>query len=72
MHRPQLLESFVNDYFADNKIPTKFKDEFEEFGTTKDFLNTEFSGLERRNTQTYESRTESEGSKELVRRASSP
>lgn len=67
------MESFVNDYFGtSNPVPTKFKDELDEFGTTTDFLNTEFTGLERRNTQTYESRTESDGSKEVVRRVSSP
>jgi hypothetical protein len=44
----------------------------EDYGVNADFINTDVGGLERRNTQTYESRTESEGSKELVRRVSSP
>jgi len=44
------MESFVNDYFTANIVPAKFKDEFEEFGVNNDFINTDFSGLERRNT----------------------
>ena len=66
------MDSFVNDYFAANPKPAQFQDELENYGINADFINADVSGLERRNTQTYESRTESDGSKELVRRVSSP
>ena len=72
MHRPQLLDSFVNDYFGQAPKLEKLKDESEDYGVDAGFINADVSGLERRNTQTYESRTESDGSKERARRVSSP